>query len=250
MEIKAYCPLCKSTFSYDFLPEDTDEAATADGGIPLPQTPGGSGLHSFSVIHNDHILVLEVDRNGDVRKTDTVKLVETASQRIIAELTAELWEKAEQGKNQNILVLTQRPLWIRLFQLLGSQLLIDMNQHPSAEFKVSYLSSVFDLSVNKITLQTIQDPSVLSEYNGWANDVIIDATTLLDREPVSILSQVSVPGTIVLTISETLLGENDITKAEQWIESLLDTPNDNVVMFDSSHMKNAIKILKALLSGQ
>ncbi|MCY3410643.1 MAG: hypothetical protein INQ03_03300 [Candidatus Heimdallarchaeota archaeon] len=70
MKVKIFCEKCSKYDVLDLEIEKKEEPkkSTLPFALPVPTSGGDSGLETLSIVHSDHILVADVDKNGDVRK--------------------------------------------------------------------------------------------------------------------------------------------------------------------------------------
>ncbi len=254
MQVQAYCPVCKKTFSYDVeielqLRNSNGEQSADLMGIPLPRQnfTASSGLYSYSVIHDDHILVLEIDRNGTVRKTETVSLIQTSSQKIIAGLTATLWDVS--SKSKKLLIVSERDIWRRVLELVASQLFIDKVNHEPTELLGSFSKDGGVLKVGKVQLKVINDFKRISKEKGSYTDLVVDITSIIDKNPSKYVGDFKATGLIAMTFSEKNVQQNK-EFLNKWFDAFLDKARgEDVLIYDSSDMRNTVKILNSLLQN-
>lgn len=87
MKIKIFCEKCNKYDIIERIPDNQEEATTNKSmfALPVPKS-GDSGLTSLSIVHADHILIADVDKNGDVRKYKIIDRVGQELELILAKI--------------------------------------------------------------------------------------------------------------------------------------------------------------------
>lgn len=131
MKISVFCDVCNKTSFVEYEPDQTTTSQDS-GVIPIPNLKkNSSGLVQLSVAHSDHILLLEVDRNGDVRKSSTVSRVghETVMAQFLAMLISIVKQKSLKDQ-LNCVMVSNNPIWDEIFTYWGFQSLVEHIRTP------------------------------------------------------------------------------------------------------------------------
>ena len=94
MLVRVFCEECNKYEEIEVLVQESPSNAEADNyGIPAPSSSRG-GLETYSIVHGDHTLVVQVDANGAVRRQQVIKRVdiglETALTAVVTIIMEEL----------------------------------------------------------------------------------------------------------------------------------------------------------------
>ncbi|RMG34198.1 MAG: hypothetical protein D6732_10695, partial [Methanobacteriota archaeon] len=106
IQIQAYCSQCKKTSWVEVSPEELNGHIEKESKkVFLPPVPGArdegaSGLLKRSLSHGDHVLLIEIDRNGTVRRESVVNLISSVIENIVAQAVERTITVDENLKNK------------------------------------------------------------------------------------------------------------------------------------------------------
>lgn len=127
MKIQAYCSHCKKTSFIDVDEDELSAHINTENLVPLPR--GGSELLQRNLSHGDHILLIEIDRNGVIRKQKVVYLISSVIENIITqavENTIKVNNKV-QNKIKTLLYISDSSAFVDFFKSVLSIIMLNVN---------------------------------------------------------------------------------------------------------------------------
>ncbi len=135
--------------------DETDVDLAPSGlGVPLPsmkQIPG-SGLYRRSLSHGDHILLLEIDNNGTVRKEHVVSLISSMVENIVVQTVERilLTDKIPDLVNWKMLYISHSRSFRNFFKSVLSILMLNIEE--MASFRSHVEEGWIEIVYNKLKI--------------------------------------------------------------------------------------------------
>ncbi len=135
--------------------DETDVDLAPSGlGVPLPSMKqiSGSGLYRRSLSHGDHILLLEIDNNGTVRKEHVVSLISSMVENIVVQTVERilLTDKITDLVNQKMLYISNSRSFRNFFKSVLSILML--NIEDKASFRSHVEEGWIEIAYNKLKI--------------------------------------------------------------------------------------------------
>ncbi len=158
IQIQAYCSQCKKTSWVEVgLDELEGHVETKQTQVYLPPVPGSrengsSGILKRSLSHGDHVLLLEIDKNGTVRKESVVNLISSVIENIVAQAVEKTLsiDQTLNGNPKTILFISQAYAFHEFFKSVLSILLLNLNGNHQTQTTI--MKDRVVLKFNNITL--------------------------------------------------------------------------------------------------
>lgn len=144
LKLQAYCPKCKRTswieVSMDELNLDVNNQS--DSGVPVPFTrkASNSGVFKRSLSHGDHILLLEIDKNGTVRKEHVVSLVSSMVENIVTQTVERIiqTDKTPESDGWTMLYASYSTPFRNFFKSVLSILMLNIENESSFHSRIEH----------------------------------------------------------------------------------------------------------------
>lgn len=99
VDIQIYCPRCNKREIINHVEKDKPKDAVNEFSIPVPNF--ANGLSSYSVVHSDHTLILDIDANGDVRGENIVDRIDQNLEKYVAIMSSRISELIQKCKEKS-----------------------------------------------------------------------------------------------------------------------------------------------------
>lgn len=248
MQIPVYCPICSTTTTveFKFKKEEKPDEAKDTTGIPIPNEVHTSGLEQLSVVHNDHILVLDVDYNGAVRKTSTVTRVGAKMQQIMASCVLTFLQNTKEGKKINFKIFSDNPLWRNFTFFFSGQLMINLSEEPINYNFYSTISNaeiVFQEGVfSYVSAQKALNDVIARRMNA----VIVDAG-LMENEAFakSVVSKIHEKGILAVTYLDDELEKKPLNQS---VKRTIDLMHITTLFYRVSDIEKATHLVIEMMN--
>jgi hypothetical protein len=145
MKIKIYCSKCNKYEIIESIEEENngENKESAFLSIPVPQS---SGLQTYSVVHTDHILIVDVDANGDVRKETIINRVGQKLEKVLAALAENILHNVSSYPEENVtfVFLTNSKNMEKVMLGVFQQLLFNITDDLTGILSVAHHKMVFE----------------------------------------------------------------------------------------------------------
>ncbi len=110
--------------------------------IPIPTT---NGLDTYSIVHYDHTLIIDVDHNGNVRRQEVINRLGQEKEEIIAMITQQLlqWVKKKE-EELNVIIIVQNKAFFQLLLGIFQQLILNLPDNINSLLEVSGEKAILD----------------------------------------------------------------------------------------------------------
>ncbi len=249
IQIQAYCSQCKKTSWVEVSPEELNghiERETKK--VFLPPVPGGreegtSGLLKRSLSHGDHVLLIEIDRNGTVRRESVVNLISSVIENIVAQAVERTITVDESLKNckKKIMFISKAYAFHEFFKSVLSILMLNLDQ--GEETRSFITKDRVELVYNNLTLIQVPYEESLHHFKDKSlQSIVVDVDTysndtIFTEIPTSRLSNINI-----------ILAYNSKKGQERPIElfkDLLSRGISKLSLFDYSSGKGLSNIIDA-----
>jgi hypothetical protein len=124
MEIDIFCDKCKSTEKVFHSPKTTEKNGNPLG-IPIPQS--GNGLFTYSIVHSNHTLIIDVDHEGNVRGEKYIERIDRRIEEIISVAATRLLNVLRKpGKNISVFFISENQILKNLLLGVFQQLILNI----------------------------------------------------------------------------------------------------------------------------
>ncbi|MDH5403770.1 MAG: hypothetical protein OEY49_14835 [Candidatus Heimdallarchaeota archaeon] len=170
MKIKLYCEKCKIYELVNIEVEEKQQNSTVPG-VP---TTASSGLKKYTVVHEDHSLVIDVDANGDVRGNKVVPRLNLNIEEGIKKIVNNISEYSIQNPNFDLAIRTvsASEFYRNILLNISYNLLKTIPKTKSSMLSVNQTDIV--LFYGKIKIITGDTTKRLDSFKSRANLVIFD----------------------------------------------------------------------------
>ncbi len=188
-EIQAYCPECRKTywieFSYDLYQNKKEENGMRIGLPSVPQIneKADSGLIKRSLSHGDHILMIEIDKLGSVRKANVVYLISSIVERIIASAVEKTFSVNLNFplRYTNILLISNSPAFRKFFKSYLS--VISLNTRDDKNLRAEICKLTIDIFYDRIRVtQTSEDGYSIFLKEKNLSSLVIDTESIANLD--------------------------------------------------------------------
>ncbi len=116
--------------------------------IPVPST---NGLNTYSIVHHDHTLIIDVDHEGNVRRQEIINRLDQEKERIIAMITQQLlfWVKTESDE-LSIMIIVENQALFQLLLGIFQQLLLNIPDDIHSLLEVSRKKAILNFGTLNI----------------------------------------------------------------------------------------------------
>lgn len=141
MQVKVFCTKCKL---FEII-ETADNLEVNNSNLNSIPSPIG-GLTTYSVVHDNHTLIVDVDRDGNVRSEKLIERIGVSLEKILAYISASILKEIE-SMNENITVYIISEDIIVHSVILGvfQQLMLNIPDNISAITTVSSEKKVMEM---------------------------------------------------------------------------------------------------------
>ncbi len=107
VDIQIYCPRCNKQEIINHVEKDKPNDIVNEFSIPVPNF--ANGLSSYSVVHSDHTLILDIDANGDVRGENIIDRIDENIEKYVAIMSSRISELIQNSKDTqySIFIITE-----------------------------------------------------------------------------------------------------------------------------------------------
>lgn len=152
--MQVYCTECRKT---SWIEIDTEELRKENNTLNVPSPSSNSGIIIQSISHGDHVLIVEIDNNNQVRKESVVHLISSVIENIVAE-TVEyilLSPSFHQGQIRNIVYNSQSKAFRDFFKSVLSILVLNLDGDQKFEGIVE--NNLIEIHFNNLSLLLISE---------------------------------------------------------------------------------------------
>ena len=228
--------------------------SASGGGIPVPsmkQRPG-SGLYRRSLSHGDHILLLEIDNNGTVRKEHVVSLISSMVENIVVQTVERilLTNKVSNLVNWKMLYVSHSRSFRNFFKSVLSILMLNIEDKTSFRSRVE--DDLIEITYNRVKVREGSIERVLeNEKGGMIASLTIDLGNLNEEYIIRALQNFQLQDcSIIIAFNSRHLGRMPTLL----LNHLLSKGHSNISLFDYATGQGLSNIIDAsfetLLQGQ
>jgi hypothetical protein len=159
MEIKVYCERCKKYELIEYEPPEEQEE-TKGLGIPGIPSPSG-GLTTLSVVHRDHILLIDVDFQGNVRGYRIIERIAQDLQKTIAMIVDLMFRSikstSDDADRSAFLFLTTSEAILKIFVGIYQQMMINLLDDVDGFIQITKGQCIFQYGHIVVTVGDFRD---------------------------------------------------------------------------------------------
>ena len=150
MKIEFYCKSCNKWYSEDLESlETTDsprEMSKDLDELGLPSPVKESGYKTYSLVHADHIMVIDVDYNGQIRFEKIIERIGIDMERLISKISSNMLNYVEKSnKSTGIVIHSISPLIHQIILGAFNQVQLNIKNDQSTYLDNRYLEKFFRL---------------------------------------------------------------------------------------------------------
>ena len=188
MKTQTYCIECQKTSWLEIKPEEFRSLFQNQLFSPSINNNCDAGLITRSISHGDHILLLEIDKNGTIRKENVVKLISTMIENIVAHTVEKVINFSEINEERTILYISNTHAFMFFFKSVLSILMLNINDSDYLKIEIQSENTI-QFTYNKLSLiyTTFKYASNMVKNEHFAT-VVVDLEKASVNERQSILN--------------------------------------------------------------
>ncbi|MDH5403007.1 MAG: hypothetical protein OEY49_10995 [Candidatus Heimdallarchaeota archaeon] len=164
MKVKVYCERC-SIYEEMEVTETSVDTQSGNSSIPIPKMKGG--LTKYSVVHDNHTLIVDVDKNGDVRGYQIIDRLNLSLEELLSTISAKIISHASKDPKKNTMLLIISPT--RKLHILGlgvaNQLMLNIPDDKSGMLSVNKKEVILEFANVKIVVADWNDKYLTFDYD-------------------------------------------------------------------------------------
>lgn len=224
MIAKIYCERCKK---YEEV-EIEEQPRNHDTSLPKPR----GGLSTYSIVHQDHILVADIDHEGNVRSHKIIERIENDLERMVASIASKILEYGSTGKpSVSIHIFSSSLNLRRLVISISNFVVLNIKGGKSAMLRITEEGVLFEFENFQIQFGLTMETPVGSELVAFAYHFSDDVYEMIN-------SGIGTgPG-----IQHAILFDTKAIRSQAWKETLgmILKKNPNVSLLDVGSAMKAI----------
>ncbi len=236
MQTRIYCDRCNSTS--DVTVNMDDIGGENAYGIPSPM----NGLKTFSFVHNDHIVIAEIDRNGSVRTSKTIDRMADDIFLTTSAVAALILDQEKYNHRSRSIEFFSNDRILRS-QIINTASQVIMNADPSDETMLVQTSSTIRFEYSRFRLYFGSD--IPSNFDSADRRLIVFHQTT-DFQPLDLAGRL--PQNLLNDI--TMLFNLDLLESPEWkilLRSYLEL-NPQINLFDVSNKEKVANVFHHLIN--
>jgi len=247
LRLQAYCPKCKRTswieVSMDELDLDVNNRSESRVPIPLTREVSDSGLFKRSLSHGDHILLLEIDKNGTVRKEHVVSLVSSVVENIVTQTVERIIQTAKTPESDGgtMLYASYSTPFRNFFKSVLSILMLNIEDESSFHTQIEH--SHIEIFYNRLSIIEGGLEKLREHYKGKrVTSLTIDLGSLEESYVIGVIKDFSLQdSTITIAYNSRNLGRTPTIL----LNYLIGKGYSNISLFDYATGQGLSNIIEA-----
>lgn len=145
MKIQIYCNKCNKLEVVNKSVEEKSNNSHQNGLIPIPRA--NNGLTTYSLVHQDHTLIVDIDAEGNVRGERTIQRIDQQIENILAAIAQRILSYIENYDKEpvSIVVITENERMRKMILGIFQQLIFNMGENLHGLLSITKGESLFEL---------------------------------------------------------------------------------------------------------
>ena len=151
LKIDIFCKVCNRWYSeeLDLLDSEKEEVSEPDD-LELPSPKKQAGFKTFSLVHEDHILVADIDYNGHIRFEKIIKRLGIDLEKMVSKISTIILDHVERENSSSIFLHTPNQSIHRIVMGSFHQMQLNIPPKLNSQLEVNYDRKKFSLYNEKV----------------------------------------------------------------------------------------------------